>query len=152
MIKRIKNFLKKQKVKIDYYENGQKKYESWYSLNGKKHREDGPAVQTWYENGQKWFERWYLNDKRHREDGPASQSWYKNGQKRYEYWVLNNKWHRDDGPTVQWWHKNGQKAYEDWYLNDKQYLREKWIERLKKIDSPHYDKQKFLYDAEKYNL
>jgi hypothetical protein len=38
---------------------------SWY-LNGKLHREDGPAVE--YANGDK---DWYLNDKRHREDGPA---------------------------------------------------------------------------------
>ena len=37
----------------------------WY-LNGKPHREDGPAVE--YANGDKF---WYLNGKRHREDGPA---------------------------------------------------------------------------------
>ena len=36
----------------------------WY-LNGKRHREDGPAIE--YANGDKY---WYLNGKRHREDGP----------------------------------------------------------------------------------
>jgi len=52
----------------------------WY-LNGKFHREDGPAVE--YANGDKW---WYLNGKRHREDGPAiehangNKSWYLNGE------------------------------------------------------------------------
>jgi hypothetical protein len=52
----------------------------WY-LNGKRHREDGPAVE--YANGDK---HWYLNDKMHREDGPAveyvdgTKDWYINGQ------------------------------------------------------------------------
>ena len=51
----------------------------WY-LNGKYHREDGPAIE--YADGSK---SWYLNDQRHREDGPAtewtdgSKSWYLNG-------------------------------------------------------------------------
>ena len=51
----------------------------WY-LNGKWHREDGPALE--YANGDK---TWYLNDKRHREDGPAIE--YTGG---YKAWYLNN--------------------------------------------------------------
>ena len=39
--------------------------EFWY-LNGKLHREGGPAVV--HLNGSK---EWYLNDRLHREDGPA---------------------------------------------------------------------------------
>jgi hypothetical protein len=35
---------------------------------------------------------------------------------------------------------------------DKGYSKEKWVEKLKEIDSHHYDKQKMLLDAEKYNL
>ena len=35
-------------------------------LNGKLHREDGPAIED--SDGDKY---WYLNDKLHREDGPA---------------------------------------------------------------------------------
>ena len=50
----------------------------WY-LNGKLHREDGPACE--YANGYKF---WYLNDQLHREDGPAVE--YPNGDKR---WWLN---------------------------------------------------------------
>jgi hypothetical protein len=51
----------------------------WY-LNGKLHREDGPAVE--YADGGKW---WCINGKLHREDGPAvecpsgSKAWYLNG-------------------------------------------------------------------------
>jgi hypothetical protein len=53
---------------------------TWY-LNGKRHREDGPAVE--WANGDKY---WYLNGQFHREDGPAiewangGKSWYLNGQ------------------------------------------------------------------------
>ena len=51
----------------------------WY-LNGKRHREDGPAIE--YANGNK---EWHLNGKCHREDGPAieyaygDKAWYLNG-------------------------------------------------------------------------
>ncbi len=35
-------------------------------MNGKRHREDGPAEE--YTNGDRW---WWVDGKRHREDGPA---------------------------------------------------------------------------------
>ncbi len=50
----------------------------WW-LNGKRHREDGPAV-IW-EDGDQW---WSLNDNLHRTDGPAvicadgTQRWFLN--------------------------------------------------------------------------
>jgi hypothetical protein len=52
----------------------------WW-LNGKLHREDGPAV-IWPDG----TEYWYLNGKRHREDGPAYIG--SNGR---QLWYLNNK-------------------------------------------------------------
>jgi len=57
--------------------NGDKE---WY-LDGKLHREDGPAVER--ANGHK---EWYLNGYLHREDGPAFE--YVNG---YKAWWLNNE-------------------------------------------------------------
>jgi hypothetical protein len=51
----------------------------WF-LNGKFHREDGPAIV--YVNGTKW---WAMYGKRHRTDGPAidnsdgHKEWYLNG-------------------------------------------------------------------------
>ena len=51
---------------------------AWY-LNGKLHREDGPAIE--YADGTK---AWCLNSKLHREDGPAiecadgTKAWYLN--------------------------------------------------------------------------
>ena len=56
-------------------------YKSW-CLNGKRHREDGPATE--YSDGSKY---WSLNGKLHRDDGPAVEypdgykSWYLNGEK-----------------------------------------------------------------------
>ena len=59
------------------YSNGIKEWR----LNGKLHREDGPAAE--WTNGTK---EWWLNDKRHREDGPAIE--WTSG---YKAWFLNDK-------------------------------------------------------------
>ena len=77
----------------------------WY-LNGKLHREDGPAVEL---TGN--YKAWYLNDKLHREDGPAVE--HANGDKE---WFLNDKFHREDGPAIEY--ADGTK---EWYLNNKLY-------------------------------
>jgi len=61
-----------------------------WKLNGKLHREDGPAVV-----GPKGLKEWYLNGKRHREDGPAVIKG--DGSK---YWFLNGELHREDGPAI----------------------------------------------------
>jgi hypothetical protein len=80
----------------------------WY-LNGKLHREDGPAVER--ANG---YKEWRLNDKLHREDGPAVE--YASGTKE---WYLNGKRHREDGPAVErasgdkMWFLDGQQLTED---------------------------------------
>ena len=74
-----------------------------WTLNGKLHREDGPAIE--YANGDKF---WYINGQRHREDGPAIE--YAEGNKR---WYINNQLHREDGPAVEY--ADGDKY---WYIND----------------------------------
>jgi hypothetical protein len=53
----------------------------WY-LNGKCHREDGPAIE--FVNESKY---WFLNGKCHREDGPAMV--YSNGDK--SWWIDGKK-------------------------------------------------------------
>ena len=65
------------KPKMITYADGTKR---WW-LNGKRHREDGPAVE--YADGSKV---WCLNGKYHREDGPAIE--YANGTK---HWYLDDK-------------------------------------------------------------
>jgi hypothetical protein len=77
-----------------------------WRLNGKYHREDGPAFES--EDG---YKAWYLHGELHREDGPAFE--YANGTKA---WYLHGKLHREDGPAVEY--ANGTKA---WWLNDRQY-------------------------------
>ena len=67
------------KYEVRVYSDGRKVWR----LDGKRHREDGPAAE--WANGDKL---WYFNGKLHREDGPAvewangSKEWYLNG-KRY---------------------------------------------------------------------
>jgi len=62
-------------------ESGVKKWR----LNGKLHREDGPAVE--YANGNK---AWYLNGRYHREDGPAFEN-----ASGHKGWYLNNRLYED---------------------------------------------------------
>ena len=74
---------------IEYTVKVQEDKTEWY-LNGKRHREDGPAIE--WSDGDK---EWYLNGKRHREDGPAIESsngdkeWYLNGEELSEEEFLN---------------------------------------------------------------
>ena len=86
-------------VKVDEFGN-----KAWY-LNGKLHREDGPAIE--HADG---YKVWYLNGKYHREDGPAIE--WADGSK---FWYLNGKRHREDGPAIEY--ADGYKA---WYLNGKE--------------------------------
>ena len=88
------------KYEVKVYPNGDKE---WY-LNGKLHREDGPAVE-WADG----YKEWFLNGKLHREDGPAVESAF--GHKE---WFLNGKLHREDGPAIEY--STGTKK---WFLNDK---------------------------------
>ena len=62
---------------VRVYNDGHK---AWY-LNGKRHREDGPAIE--HADG---YKAWYLNGKLHREDGPAAE--YADS---YKAWYLNGK-------------------------------------------------------------
>jgi hypothetical protein len=85
---------------------GSDRIKRWF-LNGKLHREDGPAVE--HLNGSK---EWWVDGKRHRENGPAIEA--SNGAK---FWYLHGKFHRIDGPAVH--HSDGSEAF---------YLFGEWIE------------------------
>lgn len=118
MIKNILSFLKIGEV-LNEIKNGlfeKSGVKEWW-LNGKRHREDGPAVE--YSNGHKY---WYLNGKLHRDDGPAVE--YSNGTKE---WYKNGKQHREDGPAIEY--SNGHKY---WYLNNKELSKEEFQTYQKK--------------------
>ena len=88
----------------------------WY-LNGKFHRENGPAVEV-----ANAYKGWYLNGKFHREDGPALED--ANGNK---WWYLNGKLHRENGPAIEY--ANGDKW---WYLNGESYSESDYWKEVKK--------------------
>ena len=83
-------------------------YGTIYYVNGKLHREDGPAEE--YIDGDK---RWRINNKLHRLDGPAIE--HINGNK---FWFINGKRHRLDGPAIEYY--NGDKSY---YIKGKKILK-----------------------------
>ena len=76
-----------------------------WRLNGKYHREDGPAVER--ASGSK---EWWLNGCQHREDGPAVE--LASGSKR---WYVNGNRHREDGPALEY-----ADGYKEWYLHGKE--------------------------------
>ena len=75
-----------------------------WRLNGKLHREDGPAIKR--VDGTK---EWYLNDLRHREDGPAIE-W----ADEHKHWFLHGLLHREDGPAIEY-----PDGYKEWFYQDK---------------------------------
>jgi len=79
-------------------------YKAWF-LNGKHHREDGPAIEN---NGDT---HWYLNGKRHRIGGPAVER-----ADGYKAWYVNGIRHREDGPA-----KIREDGSKEWWLDDKPY-------------------------------
>ena len=105
--------MKHIEYKVKVYADGDK----YWHLNGKRHREDGPAIEG--ANGSKF---WYLNDKAHREDGPVVER--ANGTKE---WFLNGKRHREDGPAVEC-----ASGHKEWYLNGKELTEEQFNKKMKK--------------------
>ena len=101
--------------------------ETW-SLNGKTHRTDGPAIinpdgsEQWRQHGQLHREggpavttadgrqKWYKNGEPHRTDGPATID--KDGN---EFWYKNGQLHREGGPALTTtdgttaWYNNGRR-------------------------------------------
>jgi hypothetical protein len=89
----------KPECKID--KRGNKR---WY-LNGRTHREDGPAME--YANGQKY---WVRNGQFHREDGPAIE--WPDG---YKSWCLNGK-HYTEQEYYKKLYELGKISYDDYVL------------------------------------
>ncbi len=81
-----------------------------WSLNGERHRSDGPALE-WTDGNKEWW----FNGERHRTDGPALEC--ANGTKA---WWFCGKRHRIDGPALeganvnkQWWFNGKLLGFED---------------------------------------
>ena len=117
--------------KVKVFKNGSK---CWY-LNGKLHREDGPAIES--DNGSK---SWWINGELHREDGPAIEN--ANGTK---CWYLNGELHREDGPAIEW--DNGSKF---WFLNGEEFSKKKWKKITKKTHNIIIDGKEIELSDESY--
>jgi hypothetical protein len=103
-------------TKIEYYENGQIQYKTWY-INGKSHNVNGPANIRYYENGKIELQSWYINGKSHNENGPALIYYYENGIIESQSWKINGKSHNENGPALIYYYKNGQIVYQSWIIN-----------------------------------
>ena len=80
-------------VAVEYYDNGQKKYELTYKYGER----DGKST-AWYDNGQKWTEGTYKDGK---PDGLWTR-WYDNGQKENE-----PTWKDGEVISIKCWDKDG---------------------------------------------
>ena len=117
---------KNTRKEISFYGNYYKiQYNEWVK-NGKLHRIDGPAINTYFESGQLCIEKWFKDGKCYRSNGaPAVICYYKNGQIKEEKWYEQiGELHRlEGGPVIVIvkYFENGI-FKERWYKNGKYYL------------------------------
>ena len=79
---------------------------TYYLLDGKYHRSDGPAMI--YNDGSEF---WFVNGLMHRLDGPAVICKYY-----CNWWYKNGKHHRLDGPAIEYV-KEDMKKHNQWFVN-----------------------------------
>lgn len=107
---------------VEYYPNGNKKFETWRK-NNKFYREDGPAYIEYYENGKEKKIEWMFDNMFHRENGPSSIWYFDNGNIEREEWYLNGKCNmtinscKEQKPSLSWFNYNGTKQVEAWHIN-----------------------------------
>ena len=93
-------------------------------------------VISYYDDGKSIYQKeWFLNGKLHKEDGPAVIGYYLSGDIEYEVWYLNGNEHRTDGPSyveyAEYYNPESDEAFkiifQCWYLNGKQFWPEDWL-------------------------
>jgi len=113
----IKEKYTKPKVKKRRYWENNGRYKIYY-LNGQSYKDGGPTIYRIYNKDNMIDEEDYrLDGKLHREDGPAQTFYFKNGQIIHEFYYLNGKHHREDGPA-EIRYINGKIERKYYYLND----------------------------------
>lgn len=114
-------FAEKYEVEIKWDRETGRKYGEHWTLGGKLHRPDGPAIQFWDpQTGRLTEEIYFLRDRYHRVDGPCEQSWdAKTGHLTSERWAVNGITTREgDLPaSVRYDRETGAKLEEHFYLN-----------------------------------
>jgi hypothetical protein len=90
-------------------------WKTYYYLNDKLHRIDGPAIE--HINGTK---NWYQNGKCHRLDGSAIE-----GSNGYKAWLQNGLLHRIDGPA-----KEYVDGYKEYWIEGTLYSKEEFDKQI----------------------
>jgi len=121
----------KNKVMKEYHVKVYEDRTEWF-LNGKRHREDGPA-REWADGDKSW----YLNGQLHREDGPAYE-----GASGTKSWFINGQRHREGGPAIEW--VDGSK---EWWIEGKRLTEEEFNQRTKSCNGKIVE-----IDGKKYKL
>jgi hypothetical protein len=118
---------------VKVFKNGDKE---WY-LNGKLHREDGPAAE--WADGNKF---WCLNGNLHRKDGPAIE--YADGTKA---WYINGNCHRENGPAYEY--ADGTKEY---YLDGIKYSEKEFLAKTSVKELVSCAGKVLEFEGKKYKL
>ena len=92
-----------------------------YYLNGKLHRNDGPAFIGFYNDGLLGLEQYYINGLWYRINGPVIIEYHKNGSIKKEKYYFNSKKHRKDGPAEILFNNEGDIHFKKYYFNGKEF-------------------------------
>ncbi len=105
-----------------------------YTVNGRWHRDNGPAFHIWNDAGVLIREEWYQNVRSHRDNGPAYQQWNDAGVLIKEIWWQNGRLHRDNGPAHQEWNDAGELIRESWWQNGRKLTAQEIEKILQPVD------------------
>jgi len=138
---------------VEKFEDGSIRYIMYRNNRGVPHREDGPSYESWYSNGNREMVEYIQDDIYTRLDGPAYQHFNINGVALSTEYMVNGKVHREDGYAyIQLTQITGKIRNKSYYLYDIELTQELFVKKLKEINSPHYEKQKMIFELEKYNI
>ena len=88
-----------------------------------------PIIQTKHYKDGSSVKQWFLNGKMHKEDGPAEIGYYPDGTVSYTSWFIDDEAHREDGPAWIEYNKDGSVRYEMWSLDGNSITKETWVEK-----------------------
>ena len=131
-----------------YYENGNIE-RATYTVNGKKHKDNGPARIFYYNNGVIEREEYFINGQLYNLNKPAEILYCEAGCKIVESYYLYDKLHREDGPAVIYY-KNGSPQFVEYYINNMLH-RENGPAEIEYDDNGNILSKKYWYKDIKYN-
>lgn len=107
------------------YPNG-KPREIKYFVDGKYHRENGPAFLEYDSSNRLQTEMWYREDLFYRTDGPAITN-YKRGKIVSQEWYINDKRHSTDGPAIIRYDDKGEISVMSFFIDGKKVTEKKFL-------------------------